>query len=210
MLRILALAGCIVSAGIAGAQTFFGPGMPVGSYYGGLLFDVQNVSTSDIVLTGRMNFATNWTGDGVYRIYTKSGSYVGSESTLANWTVLGESTVNGAGPASFTLGDVNATKAIGAGQSLGIAIFHVGGSGRDLGNGALGYRNGAGTFDNGTLKFTTGTVKGYGTAADPFAVHSIAGRTWSGELEYQAVPEPATLAVVGLGFAAVLRRRNRR
>lgn len=205
-LLVIATLGALVAA--VPAQTFFGPGGPAATYYGGALFDVTNVSGQDLVLTGGVKAMSSWTGDGVYRLYTKTGSYVGSESTLANWTQWGEVTTNGAGAGNFFTFNVGSTVALGTGQTLGVAIFHVGGSGHAAGNGALGYRNGGGTFDNGALKFTTGTAKGYGLPTDPFGVHSIPGRTWAGELEYAAVPEPASLAALGLGAIAVLRRRR--
>lgn len=209
MRSLLSLAAMATLVSSASAQTFFGPGLPATSFYGGLLFNIENVSSQDVVLTGRVNAVSSWTGDGQYRLFYKSGSYVGSENTLANWTEWGLATANGGGPASYMPLDFGSDISLAAGQSIGVAIFHVGGSGLATGDGALGYRNGASIFDNGALKFTTGTVKGYGSPNDPFATHSIGGRTWAGQFEYAAVPEPATLAALGLGIAAVIRRRRR-
>lgn len=212
-MKIVALLGAAgVIATSASAQSFFGPGGPATVYYGGLLFDVTNQATLDIFLTGKFKSFTNWTGDGVYRVYTKDGTNVGFQSNLSAWTLLGEATANGAGLGNSFTFDVGATRTIPVGATVGVAIFHVGGSGWATGDGAIGYRFGGNTFSDGNISITTGTAKGYGTPADPFSSPlTFTPRTWAGEVQYEVVPEPITLAGLAVAALAVAnkRRRNR-
>ncbi len=213
MKRILFVTGACALVVVSNAQTFVGTGATATTFYGGALFDLKNVSASNVDLTGNFHFLSSWTGDGTYRVYTKTGSYVGSESTLANWTLWGEASTTGAGPTIWANLSLGSTKALAAGDSIGVAFFHVGGSGISVGDGAVGYRSGTGSFTDGTLTLTTGVAKGYGTSADPFNIHTLSPRTWAGEVEYTAaaapVPEPATLGALALGAVAMLKRRKK-
>lgn len=207
MKRILTLFALSAIVASANAQTFFGTGMPATTFYGGYIFDLTNISSSDILLTGRFKAVSDAVVDGTYRVYTKSGSYVGSSMDSSAWDLLGEATTMGAGPNAFFTIDVNNTRTVEVGETVGIAIFFVGGSQFENGIGALGYRFGSGTFSNDDISITTGIAKGF--EPNPFDAHELNPRTFAGELEYQAVPEPASLAVLGLGALAMLRKRKK-
>lgn len=91
----------------------------------------------------------------------------------------------------------------GAGGTVTLAFtsgdFSFGGSGSSI-SGAWSYVSGTGDY--------AGYASGAGTWGAAYdAVGSYASTTLAGNLE--PVPEPASLAVVGIGAAALLRRRRR-
>ncbi|MEW6197210.1 MAG: PEP-CTERM sorting domain-containing protein [Planctomycetota bacterium] len=57
-------------------------------------------------------------------------------------------------------------------------------------------------YENDDLKLTGGIGKG----SPPFTGSTFASRMWNGTVYYDVVPEPAALALLGLGFALVRRR----
>ena len=88
MKRILVVAA--FAAVIASSQAdVLGTGASASIFYGGSLFDL-NVGAKNLDLTGKFSLNVDTTGTEIYRVYIKNGSYVGSESTLANWTLLGQ------------------------------------------------------------------------------------------------------------------------
>lgn len=95
MKRILVCCIFVSIAGVSKAQSFFGPGFPSTTHYGGVLFDVRNDGPTALLLTGRFNLNVDTTGDGVYRAYYRPGTYIGSEDTLSDWTEWGETSVIG-------------------------------------------------------------------------------------------------------------------
>jgi hypothetical protein len=181
------------------------------AWYGGVLFDIQATGSLDLVLTGDFNIDIDTDGTGTYRFYTKPGTFVGSENTLGDWTLWGEQTVTGNGRNNWTPLSLGTTQVVGAGQTMGIAIFHVGGEGIENGVGALGYKGGGDTYTADNAALVTGVAKPYSASTDdPFTTFAnFDPRTWSGQLTYEAVPEPATMLALGAGLALLARKRRK-
>jgi hypothetical protein len=103
---------------------------------------------------------------------------------------------NNVGLATYAA-DVNWT--IASGATFMIASMH------ETGTTVYRFRTPVGTNQNGVLGLTNGN---FSTYANPlFIGRAGAEMTW--KLETQTVPEPATMAALGLGVAALLRRKRK-
>jgi len=227
MNRLLVLIGTATLAVSAHADlwsNFDEPGSVI--HYGGTIFDIQASGGNDLTLTGRFNLNldvnsldTSDTTESV-AVYYREGSYLGhianDGSNLGDWTLLGTGIANVAGDGNRSLLDVGSSLNLTAGQTYGLAIFALNG-----GAAGIGYRSGTGsvnvapqnTFTSGELTVSGGVAKGFGLASNPFATHngSSTQRLFAGEIEYTAaapVPEPASMAALGLGALALIRRRK--
>lgn len=145
----------------------------------GNMFDVT--AFEDLTITSfDQNLWTTGTQD--VTVYYKAGTYVGSETTPGDWTLLGTVSVTGAGdnlPTPINIGGLD----IPAGQTYGIFID------TSLGN---NYTNGDNVFTNTEMEISAGA--GFCT---PFT-SPIASRTWNGTIYYEyevADPEPEVPAV---------------
>ncbi len=140
------------------------------------------------------------------QVWTRPGSYVGFEGSNAGWTLT--QTINGTSVNTTTLASIVLTNpiALTATQTTGVLLHGI-----TTGN-ALRY-NGTGALPPTTTWFNsdltmfsahsrTGTVAFGGTLFTP--------RTFAGNVHYSAVPEPASMAVLGLGAVALIRRRRRK
>lgn len=62
--------------------------VPTGAASDGVMFDIQNISGNEIRITG-FDQAVNTAGSYDFEIYTKSGSWEGSDSVPTAWTLVG-------------------------------------------------------------------------------------------------------------------------
>lgn len=134
-------------------------------------------------------------GVGVYAT-TENVIFQNTPGTLSTLAVAGN--INSPGPSQF----LNATATyVGSGGSL---VVNYSTSPMQTSGNSASY-DGIWTYVSGTGAYAglsgTGAVN-FLVSASGFANHSLSG-------ELQAVPEPATMAVLGLGAAALLRRRKR-
>ena len=138
-------------------------------------------------------------------IYTRSGTASGFQSSLVGWTLVSSGSGTLAGnnnPSEFNVTDFS----LGFGVT-GIAI-------EASSNWAHRYTNGTGLnqfFSNADLSLTFGSATNVAFSGEPFTP-----RVWNGTIEYNvsaAVPEPSSLAILGIGAGVVglvsIRRRRR-
>ncbi len=218
--KTFALALLAALAGSANADVFGTWDSSVtATHYGGVAFNVTASGGKDILLTGGFNLnldlpdATDATEN--IEVYYRAGSYVGNVASNAGWTLLGSDVVDVLGTGVKSSANVGASLLIPKGETYALAIFA-----RDGGLTGIGYTNPATagapgaapttSFSNSDLTLSLGIVKGFGSATNAFSSHTISGqRVWRGELEYQPVPEPASMAALALGAVALLRRRKK-
>jgi hypothetical protein len=142
-------------------------------------------------------------------VWIKTGTYVGSETTPAAWTLESATAVTGAGAGNETL--VNITPfSLSAGQTYGVYVTtSVTGDSAPY----MYYTNGSNTYSNSDLSLSLGD--GIGGQFGSLSV--TPSRTWNGTINYTlaatGVPEPASWALFALaapGFWLVRRRYLRK
>lgn len=206
MLRVLCTGAMVAAiATVASAQsitTIFSSnnnGSPGGAVY----FDVV-VNSNALTVTG---FDTNTasTASFGFTVFMRTGTSVGFEGSSAGWTQVATGTGTGMGTNNASPVTLGNTFNLGANATWGLALVmdastqhFYSGTGTNPAPGQLSYANADLTLNMGSAT----NVAFSGSAFRP--------RVWNGTMYYTAVPEPATMAILGLGVLPLLRRRRAR
>ena len=165
-----------------------------GNDFTGNMFDVTTTSGVALNIT---SFNVNVDPGSVpISVYYRSGSYVGHESSSAGWTLAGTVTVTGGGEGAMTFVDTP-DFIIPANATTG---FYVTVDSDVNAPPYMYYTNGSNTYSNSDITITTGV--GEGGLFGSLGVFD--SRSWNGTVFYNAVPEPSTDALIGLGVVALL------
>ncbi|PCJ39107.1 MAG: hypothetical protein COA81_11145 [Alphaproteobacteria bacterium] len=165
----------------------------------GNMFDLTNISGSAIELTGV--FEGNFRGgtSGSIDVWYRTGTYVGNTGSAVGWTLLGSSLYTSLGSNVATGFDLGNSLNVGSGDVIGLYFL-------SSVRASILYTNGANSYNDGTVQLDLGI----GTNEVAFSGVSFSPRTWNGSIEYSAVPEPAPLALLGLGLMGLGLMRKRR
>jgi hypothetical protein len=140
-------------------------------------------------------------------VYTRPGSYAGFTASSAGWTLSETANATSAGSTVLSGPMVLANPILLPSAQTTAVYLHavtVGGGIRYTGTGTTG---GQTTWANADLTLFSDTSR---TGAVAFLGTQFSPRTFAGNVNYAPVPEPATIAALGLGAVALLRRRRTR
>lgn len=200
---LFAFAGLAALSSAGFAQTLTTD--PANNGSGGVFMQLT-AKTIDLFVT---SFATPFTGtvgtDVDVEVYIRAGAYAGFTGSNDGWTLHDTvSTVRNGTTVNSDL-ILNNWITVGTGGPLSVYLHAIsaGGGVRYTGTAAAPPQT---FWENDDITLFSDVAR---TGAVPFAGSEFTPRTFSGDVNYEPVPEPATLAALGLGAVALLRRRKK-
>jgi len=171
---------------------------------GGIFMDLTTNANGISVFRFDTIFANAAGGAVQVQVWTRPGTYVGFQGSNAGWTL--HETANAISAGSTAMAAVNLTSNILIGGSSTTAVYlhsiTTGAGIRYFGTGTTSNT----TFTNADLTLVSAHSR---TGAVAFAGSLFTPRALSGNVHYEVVPEPATMAALGIGALALVRRRRK-
>jgi hypothetical protein len=202
-MKTLLAAFAVMGAGFAGAQVISTTTPNNGS--GGVFLHLTP-ATQPLLMTAFQTYFGSASGSPVsVEVWTRPGAYAGFTASNAGWTL--HETVAGTSAGTTGLSDplTLATPLLiplGGPTSVYLHSITTGGGIRYTGTSAIPPQT---TWSNSDVTLFSDVAR---TGAVPFAGSQFTPRTFAGSIHYQPVPEPGTMAAIGLGLAAIIGRRR--
>jgi hypothetical protein len=171
---------------------------------GGIFMDLTSLAPPLSVFQFDTQFASAAGSAVSVEVYTRPGTYVGFQGSNAGWTLHDTVAATSAGALVNAPVNLNNLISVGAGNTVGVYLHSVtlNGGIRYFGTGTTSNTN----FSDANLALFTAHSR---TGAVPFAGTLFNPRALAGAVHYNVVPEPATMAALGLGALALIRRRRK-
>ena len=188
-----------VSAAHAGSLTTLFARNNGGSAGGAVYFDVT-IGGTGLIITG---FDTNAAGSGRFgwEVFTRGVTYVGNTTSNLGWTSVATGSGVGQGIDNASPVTLNNPFVLDANTTYGMALVMGPEAGHDYTNGDGSNQN----YSNSDLTLDLGAASNV-----PFTGNTFTPRVWNGTIYYDPVPEPASMAILGLGALALARRKRRK
>ncbi|MCA9289442.1 MAG: PEP-CTERM sorting domain-containing protein [Phycisphaerales bacterium] len=202
-MKTMILAGATVAlATVAQAGTI--ATLPPNNGSGGVFMEITPTGPGLLLTSfaGYFNGAAGSTGN--VEIWTRPGNYAGFTASNAGWTLADTVTITSAGTTTLSgHTSFNSAIAIPAGGTTSVYIAGT------ISASQLRYQGtgttSTSTFSNADLTLFSNIAR---TGAIPFGGSQFTPRAFAGEINYDFIPAPASLALMGLGGLVAGRRRR--
>lgn len=190
----------IASAKANSITTLFGTnnnGSPGGAVY----FDITVASSALSITAFDLNTASTSPFSNLQVWILAGMSSQGNETNMALWTEVATGSGTGAGTDNPTHVTLSNPFGLAANTLYGIAIVADPSFGHYYTNGNGSNQN----YSNGDLSLSLGSASNV-----PFTAPVFSPRVWNGTVYYDVVPEPSTVALLGLGALGLIGFARRR
>lgn len=190
----------VASAKANSITTLFGTnnnGSPGGAVY----FDITVASSALSITAFDLNTASTSPFSNLQIWLLPGMTSQGHETNMALWTEVATGSGTGAGTNNPTHVTLSNPFALAAGTLYGIAIVADPSFGHSYTNGNGSNQN----YSNGDLSLSLGSASNV-----PFTAPVFSPRVWNGTVYYDVVPEPSTIALLGLGALGLIGFARRR
>lgn len=167
----------------------------------GVFLDLTDKTGLGLFINSFQTYASSTAGTGwTVEIWTRPGGYQGFDDSSAGWSL--HETVNSTSNGTTTLAPLNLANplSVGASDTLGVYLIAQAGGIRYTGTNSIPPQT---LWENSDIAMFSDVTRNA-----PWAGTRFSPRTFAGEIHYEPVPEPATMAALGLGALAVAARRR--